>query len=379
MYSKIASGVLRLILLGVFFLLLYFPDQVGITFQYAMAPLADSLFLRICKTVLLIFISLELLRCFYYIVIKGRSKGWLSNLLTVLFPLVWILIILEMIFMFVPQSHEGVLSKASQIWWAKYWKPVNSLGYRDEEPAPEAMKKQILVIGDSFTAGHGLKKVSDRFSNRLAEMLGDSYQVYNLGVSGSDTGDEANRLLNYPVAPDKIIIQYFPNDIGRVAQAQGLTITGGQPYEDIGGFVNQLVQRFYLPNFIYWQLPHVQFSTFDQFVSAAYSDSTVLKHHFNDLEKIIAYGDSTGAEIYTVFIPFLFQLVKSENYTKPVKDYLTKRGVNVVTLTEEIANIPEKRRVVGRNDGHASARVNEVVAEKLFNMIQKNDITISRK
>lgn len=281
--------------------------------------------------------------------------------------------------MFVPQSHEGVLSKASQIWWAKYWKPVNSLGYRDEEPAPEAMKKQILVIGDSFTAGHGLKKVSDRFSNRLAEMLGDSYQVYNLGVSGSDTGDEANRLLNYPVAPDKIIIQYFPNDIERVAQAQGLTITGGQPYEDIGGFVNQLVQRFYLPNFIYWQLPHVQFSTFDQFVSAAYSDSTVLKHHFNDFEKIIAYGDSTGAEIYTVFIPFLFQLVKSENYTKPVKDYLTKRGVNVVTLTEEIANIPEKRRVVGRNDGHASARVNEVVAEKLFNMIQKNDITISRK
>src|SRR5690554_3894020 len=107
-----------------------------------MAPLADSLFLRICKTVLLIFISLELLRCLYYIVIKGRSKGWLSNLLTVLFPLVWILIILEMIFMFVPQSHEGVLSKASQIWWAKYWKPVNSLGYRDEEPAPEAMKKQ---------------------------------------------------------------------------------------------------------------------------------------------------------------------------------------------------------------------------------------------
>src|SRR5690606_42110783 len=105
MYSKIASGVLRLILLGVFFLLLYFPDQVGITFQYAMAPLADSLSLRICKTVLLIFISLVLLRCFYYIVIMGRTKGWLSNLFTVLIVFDWILIILDMNFIFVPHNH----------------------------------------------------------------------------------------------------------------------------------------------------------------------------------------------------------------------------------------------------------------------------------
>jgi hypothetical protein len=366
MLSKLTSSFIRLLLLGVFFLLLYAPDRFGISFAYPLAPLSDSLFLRGCKAVLWFLIAAELLRCFYYGVVKNTSRGIFSNLMTVVFPLSLFLIFLEVIFMFVPQSHEGVLSKASQIWWAKYWRPINSLGYRDVEPEPAAGKKQVLVIGDSFSAGHGLESVNERFSNILGDKLGEGYEVRNLGVSGSDSGDEAQRLVAYPVKPDAIVLQYFPNDIERVAQESGLTITGGKPFDDISGITAQLVRRFYLPNFIYWQLPHAQFSSFDQFVTAAYSDSTVLKKHFDDLSKIVAYGDSTGAEVYAVFVPFLFQLDKSAGYTRQVEEFLTQNGVKVVTLNEEIAKIAEKDRIVGRNDGHASAVVNAAIAERLY-------------
>lgn len=366
MFSKILSSLVRLLFLGIFFVLLFCPDLAGISFSYPLAPLSDSLFLRWCKVALWILIAAELLRCFYYGVVKNKTKGWLSNLMTLVFPVALFLIFLEIIFMFVPQSHEGVLSKASQIWWAKYWKPVNSLGYRDAEPVVTPGKKQVLVIGDSFSAGHGLENVSDRFSDKLEEKLGKDYEVRNLGVSGSDTGDEARRLLEYPVKPDAIVLQYFPNDIERVAQANGLTITGGKPFDDVKGVVAHVVRRFYLPNFIYWQLPHAQFSTFDEFVGKAYSDSTVLNAHFSDLSRIVAYGDSAGAKVYAVFVPFLFQLDKSAGYTQPVEKFLEEKGVKVVTLNEEIARIPDKDRIVGRNDGHAGAAVNAVIAGKLY-------------
>lgn len=366
MLSKLFSSLVRLLFLGVFFLLLYAPDKFGISFSYPLSPLSDSLFLRWCKVALWLLIAAELLRCFYYGIVKSKAKGIGANVLTIAFPLALFLIFLEVVFMFVPQSHEGVLSKASQIWWSKYWTPVNSLGYRDVEPKVTAGKKQVLVIGDSFSAGHGLKTVSERFSEILGTKLGEGYQVRNLGVSGSDSGDEARRLADYPVKPDAIVLQYFPNDIERVAQANGLTITGGMPFDDVSGATAQIVRRFYLPNFVYWQLPHAQFSTFDEFVSTAYSDSTVLRAHFADLSKIVAYGDSTGAEVYAVFVPFLFQLDKSQGYTRPVEDFLKQNGVKVLTLNSEIAAIPEKDRVVGRNDGHASAAVNAAIAEKLF-------------
>lgn len=370
MMSKLVSSIFRICLLGAFFVLLFLPDRVGITLSYPQYPLSDSLFLRLCKTVFWVLIAVELLRCFYYGVVKNTKRGWVSNLMTLLFPLSLFLIFVEVIFMFVPQSHEGVLSKASQIWWSKYWKPLNALGYRDRELQPAPGKKQVLVIGDSFSAGHGLKTVDERFSNQLEKKLGEGYEVRNLGVSGSDTGDEAKRLAEYPVKPDVIVLQYFPNDIERVAQANGLKITGGQPFDDVKGIAEQVVRRFYLPNFIYWQLPHAQFSTFDQFVEKAYSDSTVLKDHFNDLSKILAYGDSTGAPVCAVFVPFLFQLDKSEGYTRPVEDFLKEKGVKVITLKKEIAAIPEKERIVGKNDGHASAAVNAVIADKLYEIIK---------
>src|SRR4051812_41968705 len=59
----------------------------------------------------------------------------------------------------------------SQGWFKKYWKPINKDGYRDVEwdARDTAGKNIIFVVGDSFVAGQGIKKVRDRFSNRLSE------------------------------------------------------------------------------------------------------------------------------------------------------------------------------------------------------------------
>ncbi|GAB3167983.1 SGNH/GDSL hydrolase family protein [Telluribacter humicola] len=372
MTSKIVTSLVRLCLLGVLFVFLFYPDRFQIEFEYPGAPLVDSFTLRLVKTMFWLLLIIEILRIFYYGVVKSKSKGILANIVTFVVPLAVLLIFLEIVFMYVPQSHEGVLSKASRIWWAKYWNPINSQGYRDKEISSDTTKTNVLVIGDSFAAGHGLENLDDRFSNQLEQKLGpDKYTVYNLGVSGSDTRDEAARLMKYPVKPDVIVLQYFPNDVEKVGREKGLSLSGAEPYGDLKGPLSTIVKRFYLPNFIYWQLPHTAFSTFEQFVKQAYTDTTVLNAHLQDLSQMLAYRDSTGADMYAVFVPFLFQLDKSAQYTKPVEDFLRSKGVKVVTLTDGVKNIPAKERVVGKNDGHAGPPVNVLMADRVYEAMRK--------
>jgi lysophospholipase L1-like esterase len=367
MASKIVSSIVRLLFLSILFVFLFYPDKFNITFDYPGFPQSDSSYIRLAKLAFWLLFVIEVLRIFYYGVVKSKAKGVMANIVTVVVPLLVTLIFVEIIFMYIPQSHEGVLSKASQIWWEKYWTPVNALGYHDREVVNEPGKENILFIGDSFSAGHGLKTVDERFSDIVAKQLGtEKYSMYNLGVSGADTRDEARRLEEFPVKPDVIVLQYFPNDVEKVGREKGLTLSGSEPYADLSGYASTFVKRFYLPNFIYWQLPHTSFGTFEKFVQTAYTDTTVLNAHLRDLSKMLAYRDSTSAKMYAVFIPFLFQMDKSAGYTKPVEDYLRANGVTVITLNEAILKIPEKERVVGKNDGHGSAALNAVIAEKIL-------------
>jgi len=370
--SKIITSVIRLAMLAVLFVFLFYPDKFHVTFGYPGFPQSDSFYIRLTKTVFWLLLVIEILRIFYYGVVKSKAKGLVANIVTLVVPLLVVLVFLEMVFMYIPQSHEGVLSKASQIWWEKYWQPVNTQGYRDKEIEAGTNKTKVLVIGDSFAAGHGLENLDERFSDQLESKLGkDKYVVYNLGVSGSDTRDEAKRLMEFPVKPDVIVLQYFPNDIEKAARENGLTLTGAEPYNDLHGPWATLVKRFYLPNFVYWQLPHGSFGgTFESFVQKSYTDSTILNAHFRDLNQMLAYRDSTNAKMYAVFVPFLFQLDKSAQYTRPVEDYLKVHGVKVVTLTDGIAKIADKDRVVGKNDGHAGPAVNALMAERVYGAIR---------
>lgn len=372
--SKIISSIVRLCLLALLFIFLFYPDHFLISFDYPGAPQSDNWYLRLTKSFFWLLVIIEILRIFYYGVVKTKSKGILANITTIAVPLAVTVILLEIVFMFVPQSHEGILSKASQIWWEKYWHPVNALGYHDKEvSSASGGKKQVLVIGDSFAAGHGLESVSERFSDQLEAKLGkDKYTVYNLGVSGADTRDEAKRLKEFPVKPDIIVLQYFPNDVEKVGREKGLSLSGASPYADLHGPMAGLVRRFYLPNFIYWQLPHASFSTFETFVHKAYTDTTILNAHLRDMSEIVSYRDSTHAKMYAVFIPFLFQIDKSAGYTKPVEDYLRAKGVTVVPINNGIKEIPDKNRVVGKNDGHGSAELNAVIADKIFDAMKVN-------
>jgi GDSL-like Lipase/Acylhydrolase family len=375
MASKLVSSLLRLSFLAFLFVFLFFSDKLHIEFKYPYSGLLDSLWVRLAKTALLLLILIELLRSFYYGIIKTpKVNKIVANVATLGIMLVFLLGLLEIVFMYVPQSHEGALSKASQIWFNKYWPPMTPDGYRDSPKNDTTGKKKIIFMGDSFTAGHGLNDVNERFSDQVAQKLGaDKFVAYNLGISGSDTRDEFKRLQKFGIKPDVLVLQYFLNDVANAAKDANLSLAEMQPYNDLKNpALGSLVMRFYFPNFIYWQFPHTPPASIVDFVQKSYSDTTILNPHLRDLKQFIDYAKANNTKLYVVMIPFLQNLDNSNRYTKPVEDFFRQNNVPMVRVSEFVGQIPAKERNVGKNDSHASASVNALISTHLYDLLKKD-------
>ncbi len=83
-----------------------------------------------------------------------------------------------------------------------------------------ADKIKVACVGDSITAGAGVKDARNRYPAQLGELLGESYEVKNFGNSGStmlDDGDKPykkQKSFNDAVAfaPDIVVIKLGTND-----------------------------------------------------------------------------------------------------------------------------------------------------------------------
>ncbi len=97
---------------------------------------------------------------------------------------------------------------------------TNAQGFRDTREY-NVMKKQgvrrVLVLGDSFIVGQNLDD-SETYTKHLARLLGDKYEVLNLGVSGYSTDQELILLkrIGLEYKPDIVIVGFYQNDISGV-------------------------------------------------------------------------------------------------------------------------------------------------------------------
>lgn len=371
MQSKLFSSAVRLILLGFILFFVFYGDHFGVSFDYPRKGLFDNIYVRLIKCSLFLLILMEILRVYYYGIVKNPNPPkLLGNIATLFVPLVVLLVFMEMAFMFIAQSQEGGLTLASHIWFERHWPPMAG-DYRDTPKTDTLGKKKVLLVGDSFTAGHGLNTADERYGNILGEKLGTrQYVTYNLGISGSDTRDEYARLLKFGKTPDILVLQYFPNDIEKVALEHGLIPEGFRPYSDLPRFIQSLFMRSYLLNYLYWQFPHGNFAPFDVYARTAYGTPAIINDHLSDLSRFITYAKEHNAKFYVVMFPFSHNIEKTAQYVKPVVNLFQTNNIPILDVGKLIGDIAPKDRIVGRNDGHASAIVNKRVGEALFRLVQ---------
>lgn len=380
------SLLIFILLLSVFILPLFFPTGIAIYF----------------RLLLLFLIFVKSLKLFKIIFIDHKTNKALSNLGTFLFSLLIIFIILEALFMFIPRSHNLYWPLSSKLWFAKYWSPINSLGFRDHEP--EFKKQVILFVGDSYTAGYGLKSVEDRFSNMVGSELRkkkERYSVINIGKNGMDSRGEYDLMRQFihltRIKPEKIILQYHGNDIEAAAYREGLykvnlsilgeeipIMTRMRQVTDNGFMINALDHRVNIPykygfliflgsgsyflNYLYWSFPQDNiYMPYEKFITQAFNNKVVLAKHEDDLRLFVDFAQKNSIKLIVLVFPQLENMAWSDLlYGHHVVNFFKTHHVDVINVSELVKNIPLSERIINQNDRHASAKVNRIIAQEIL-------------
>jgi hypothetical protein len=333
------------------------------------------------RLALLVWILQEIVRLFKAVFFDTKTPKAFVNFGIVVFSLLVVFIVLEAAFMFIPRSHGSHYSLAAKLWLAKYWKPINSYGFRDKEPRNS--KNVIFFVGDSFTAGHGLKSINDRFPNIVERELlkkGIPCSVVNIAENGDDTLTEFRRLNNFyylsKIKPTMIVLQYFGNDIEEIAQQNGIAFEGFHPPKDMNSFLLFVGSGSYLVNYIYWLYPREKFGQpYINFLKRAYHNDIVFGQHKENLMNFIHYARQNSIPLIVVVFPFIQDLEMSdEMYVNDIVRFFEYHHVPTINVSPLIKDIPLKQRIINANDAHASLLVHQIVAKEILKVIDENKL-----
>ena len=286
-------------------------------------------------------------------------------------------LLLELYFVTIHDQSDGFnLTRSGRQWFERHWKPVNSLGYRDAEPVqPVRGQKALMILGDSFAAGHGINRAESRFSDVAARALGPGWKVYNVSKPGWDTVDEAKALRAYPVKPHVAVLCYYPNDIFHAAAETKYPLSFSVKLPT--GAMKQLLDHSALADYVYWRLARGGnlsggAGTFWDTLKGAYADPTVWAVHAEALEGIATYCRENDITLLAVVFPMLQAPAESAPITGKVARTLQALGADVIDLTQAFQGRPASELVVNALDAHPNeavhAQVGELLAQRMRNL-----------
>jgi len=278
------------------------------------------------------------------------------------------------------------MTNVSKKWFAMHVKPQERslrLGarrgilYRDDHDLPMERVSEdhehVVFVGDSFTFGHGVKRIGDRFSNRLAGSLEvddpGRYTVTNLSNAGGDL-HWAERLLEELFAAripvDRVVYVVCLNDIETFHPRHKTYYVDLQQHAP--NFF--LWKHTYFFNLMYFRLRQFTVSDFRdyyQFVREYY-DGEPWQAMQRKLDQVNGLCRDHGATLEVVVFPFLHNL--GPDY--PFRDVHVQwsewgqgSGVRVLDLLETLESHVAEGLTVNRYDAHPNERAHALAAEAL--------------
>ena len=248
-----------------------------------------------------------------------RKGGWQlllqGNLLVLLMLLSTFLLAGECYYRFVyDQTDSFALTNSSSRWLLRYYQ-LNNENVRDSvDYTPRCPEGQVRVtfIGDSFTAGHGIKDVEKRFAN-LVRHQDRGLDVQVLATNGWDTGHHLEMLKNKQGTDlEYVVLSYCLNDISDIIPEYQQVLD--RIYEEhTPGY---LAYNSYLLNTLYYRWiafadPDVK--NFYQFTLDAYQNQVwdQQKKRLTELRDLV---HARGAELLVVTFPFIHALGSDYSY-----------------------------------------------------------------
>jgi hypothetical protein len=319
-----------------------------------------------------------------------RWFRWLAGPLIALFTVVLMLGGGEAYFRFVHlQSDAYNQTLMAKRWLRECWKPLfkvenpafpaGAFEFRDQTwtEADLVGKTRVMIVGDSFAAGHGLCRIEERFGEVLAARLGATHAVMNVAANGWGTQEETFYPVLYPFTPDVVVLSYFVNDIDNTIKTTPGTSLRIPPLAPAADYMREWPLRdSYLADYVYWQIIYKrQFEESGAAVTDtlldAYADPLVWGAHRQELEQVIAWTEQIGASLIVVTWPRLEAIEPSQPALGKVRSVFEAHGIRVIEVTPLVAGLRLEERIVNPADTHPSALVHRLVGEALHDRLDK--------
>lgn len=265
------------------------------------------------------------------------------------------------------QTHASISNIQTAEWFIRYYNPINELGIRAYEPRiAEENQGSVLVIGDSFAVGTGVKDINDIFTYEMATLLGDDYVVNLHAFPGISPNLEL--AANYPHQPDILILSHYINDILEEEVTPDIDFL----IPDTHPFFLWWSERYFLASYAYWNV-YVTDPLKEQYimdVHSFYEDDDIWFLYAQQLQNFIDWSDENGVTLIVLVWPMLDNLETSEHDNMRVAEFFTAQDIPIVLMSSEVDHLTTRERTVNRFDAHPSPVVHQLAAEALAEVIQ---------
>lgn len=268
---------------------------------------------------------------------------------------------------FVDTTDTFGLSKVTARWGQRHYKN-NNYGSRDNVTyvAPRTTgKRRITFLGDSFTAGHGIKNVDDRLANRIRAAYPE-LEVHVLAANGMESADYASILPQLRQKDgydfDIVILAYCLNDIAWLIDE--LDEIYARIY-DFNENLSWLERESYFINTLSFQFMRMNepaFADYYETLKTAYSGDTWNDQAFL-LTDIRDYFAARDAEFMVMTWPFLSNLGPEYEFVevhRQINEFWKSREVEHLDLWPLMAAHAQEDLTVNAQDGHPNERANEL-------------------
>lgn len=324
---------------------------------------------------------------------KGGNGSWgkllLGNLLVLLFLGSLALLGGEIYFRFAYDTTDAfTLTKTSRRWFERHYH-LNNVAVRDDRDYFPRISPphthRITFIGDSFTAGHGIPRIEDRFADRIRGQHPE-WEVHVMARLGADTGEELDYLKQLAEAGyqfDQVVLVYCLNDIDDVVPAWN------ERYKKINQRLRRhqpgfLLQHSFLLNTIYYRFRILAFPEIRGYYRgdrAAYFGPP-WETQKPRLEAIRDVVRAHGGHLIVVTFPFLHLLgphYEFRDVHQRLDDFWRSIGVPELDLLPIFAPYAPRRLMVNPHDAHpnefASALAARAIAPFLEEQVRSESVS----
>lgn len=269
-------------------------------------------------------------------------------------------------------------TKVSRRWEQRYYR-WNTASARDDQEYRLFVangKRRITFLGDSFTVGHGIKNVEDRFADRIRRQRPE-WEVHVLARPGFDTWEEAEFLRAWVTNRyelDLVVLVYCLNDNSDMIPERRQAIDRVQAEVRNAGWLRQnsyfldvIYHRFRLRNDPFMR------GYFD-LVQNAYRGPLWLEQR-QRLLQVKQLVESNGGRLVVVTFPFLHALGATYPYEfvhQQFAQFWSEQGVSHLDLLPTFRAYSPREVTVNRLDAHPNERANELVTPLILEFLQTN-------